>query len=110
MRDVLLLTFLGLLSACGGASRERIAADTCMREVESRLAGKRIDVDVGQLAASATSIAADTLQLSAPIVFDRDTSGEYTQTIECRVRFDAAVPSLLFLQFNWNMDDVKKGQ
>ena len=110
MRYVWVIGMLGLLSACGGGSREQLAADTCMREVESRLSGKRIDVDVGKLAASATSVAPDTLQLSAPIVFDRNTSAEYTQTIQCRVRFDAAVPSLLFLQFDWNIDDVKKSQ
>ena len=109
MRMALVLTFMGLLSACGG-SRERIAADTCMQEVESRLAGKRIEVDVARLAASAKSIAVDTLQLSAPIVFDQGSAEEYTQTIECRVRLDGARPSLLFLQFNWNIDDVRKAR
>ena len=108
MRKALVLIFL--LTACGGTSRERIAADTCMQEVESRLAGKRFEADVKRLAASATSISADTLQLSAPIIFDRGSAEEYTQTIECRVRLDAASPSLLFLQFNWNIDDVKKAQ
>ncbi len=110
MRLVLLVSMLGLLAACGGSSRGQVAADTCMREVGSRLADKRIDVDVARLAASANEVAPDTLQLSAPIVFDRGTDGEYTQTIQCRVRFDAEQPSLLFLQFDWDVGDIRKSQ
>lgn len=106
MRNLWLLAMCVGLAACG-ATRERIAADACLAEAIARLQGKRIDVDVGKLAASASANAPDTFQLSAPIVFDRGLSGEYSQTLECRVRFDAEQPSVIFLQFNWNMEDVK---
>lgn len=110
MRHALLPCLFGLLVACGAASRERGAADACMVEVNNRLTGKRFDVDVDKLAASATSIATETLQLSVPILFDRGLASEYTQTIECRVRLVPGPVSVIFLQFNWNMDDVKKRQ
>lgn len=110
MRNALLLCLSGFLVACGAAGRERGAADACLVEVNKRLTGKRFDVDVDRLAASAMSIAPETLQLSAAIVFDRGLAREYTQTIECRVRLAADAPTVIFLQFNWNMDDVKKGQ
>jgi hypothetical protein len=108
MRAIVLPCLFLLLSACGGASRERLAADACMSEINKRLAGKNIDVDVRQLAASATVSADDTLQIAGPIVFDRGLGSEYAQTIDCRVRLDANVPSVIFLQFNWSMDDLKK--
>ncbi|MBN8480166.1 MAG: hypothetical protein J0L88_01105 [Xanthomonadales bacterium] len=109
MRLAFLSFLVAALSACGGGVN-RQAADACMGEVASRLVGKRYDVDVGRLAGSAAPSAASTLQLSAPIVFDRGTETEYTQTIQCRVRLDEAGPAVVFLQFDWNMDDVRKTQ
>jgi hypothetical protein len=109
MRLALLPIPLLLLAACGNTVH-RNAAKACLAEVDTRLAGKLFDVDVDQLTASAVSQAAETLQLSAPIVFDRGRPTEYTQIIECRVRLDAESPTVIFLQFNWSMDDVKKGQ
>lgn len=103
---VLFMAALGLASC--SASNERRAADACLAETANRLAGKQYDVDVKQLAASTTAGADGMLQLSGPIVFDRDLSGEYAQTIDCRVRFEAGEPVVIFLQFSWSMDDVKK--
>ena len=108
MRRAIPLVFVATLSACGGGGINRQAADACMKEVGSRLAEKRYEVDVDRLAASAAPNAANTLQLSAPIVFDRSTDTEYTQTIQCRVRIDPAGPTVVFLQFDFNMDDVFK--
>ncbi|MEO8011115.1 MAG: hypothetical protein ABI650_05680 [Dokdonella sp.] len=108
MRNVLLLAMCMGLAACG-VSRERVAADACLAEAGTRLQGKRIDVDIDKLAASASTNAPETYQLSAPIVFDRGLSSEYSQTIECRVRFNAEQPSVIFLQFNWNLDDLMQG-
>ncbi len=108
MRRATLLVSVAVLSACGGGGINRQAADACMNEVGGRLDGKRYEVDVDRLAGSAAPNAANTLQLSAPIVFDRGTDTEYTQTIQCRVRIDPAGPTVVFLQFDWNMDDVFK--
>lgn len=107
MRHAILLILVILLSACGNTVH-RNAALACMAEVESRLADKRFEVDIDRLTESAVPEAAGTLQLSTPIVFDRGRPSEYTQTIECRVRLDTATPTVIFLQFNWSMDDVKK--
>ena len=108
MRTMILIIVSGLLTACGGTGRR--AADACMVEINSRLAGKNIDVDVGQLGSSAKESGADTLLLTGPIVFDRGTSSEYTQAIECRVRRDGGTSTVIFLQFNWSMDDVRTSQ
>lgn len=107
MRHAILLLLVILLSACGNNEHRR-AATACMAEVDNRLAGKHFEVDIGRLTDSAVAESAGTLQLSAPIVFDRGSASEYTQTVECRVRLDTAAPTVIFLQFNWSMDDVKK--
>lgn len=108
MRNVVMLLALPLLlAACADANRD--AADACMAEIRSRLAGKDITVDVDRLAGAATPDGSGTL-LTAPIVFDRGLASEYTQSIECRVRVEAGKPSVIFLQFNWSMDDVKKSR
>lgn len=109
MRYAVLSILLVLVSACGN-NVHRQAARACLAEVDNRLEDKQFDVDVGQLTNSAVTQAADTLQLSSPIVFDRGRASEYTQIIECRVRLDADAPTVIFLQFNWSMDDVKKAQ
>ncbi len=107
MRIPLMLVMCVGLVACG-SSRERSSAEACVTEAGERLQGKRFQVEADALAASAKQNAADTFQLSAPIVFDRGLSSEYSQTLECRVRFDGEQASVIFLQFNWNMADVKQ--
>ena len=107
MRHVILLLLVLALSACGN-NVHRKAARACLAEVDNRLSDKQYEVDVARLTDSAVPEAASTLQLSAPIVFDRGREAEYTQIIECRVRLDTETPTVIFLQFNWSMDDVKK--
>ncbi|MEO7199364.1 MAG: hypothetical protein ABIY56_04015 [Dokdonella sp.] len=108
MRTIAALTVCVLLSACA-ADRAHTAADVCIDEATSKLADKRVDYDRKQLAASARETAPDTWQISAPLVFDAGLASEYTQILDCRVRFDdSGAPSVLFMQFNWSMDDVRK--
>lgn len=97
------MLLLGLLSACGKASRERQAADACAAEVRTKLAGKSYELDAAGLASAAKSESADTYHLDAPIVFDKGLASEYRQTIDCRVRFEGDKPSVIFLQFNWTL-------
>lgn len=106
MRIIAVFCCLLALSAC--TSRERSAADACVAEITSRLAGKTFDVDAKQLAESAKVLDADSLQLEGPIVFDRGFAKEYAQTLDCRVRIDGSTANVIFLQFNWSMEDLKK--
>jgi hypothetical protein len=98
-----------MLSSCGGGGPGQVAADACMVEVDQRLNGKTYEVDVPQLAASASasSDAADTLQLSGPIVFDRGLGTEFTQTLRCKVRVAGQSASVLSIEFIWDMKDLK---
>ncbi|HNR91092.1 MAG TPA: hypothetical protein PKO41_01585 [Dokdonella sp.] len=107
MRSTLLLILSGLLAACGNPNRD--AADACMAEIRGRLADKSIKVDVDRLAESATPTGTATA-LTAPIVFDPGLASEYTQQIECRVREENGQPTVIFLQFDWNIDDMRKSQ
>ena len=70
MRHVILLLLVLALSACGN-NVHRKAARACLAEVDNRLSDKQYEVDVARLTDSAVPEAASTLQLSAPIVFDR---------------------------------------
>ncbi len=107
MLRLLPLLILPLLAACS-ESRETRAANACVAEVGNRLAGRNVTLDAKALAATVAPAADGMLQVSGPIVFDRGLSGEYTQTLDCRVRFEADAPVVIFLQFNWSMDDVRK--
>ena len=110
MRSIAVLTMCVLLTACGG-DRAHMAADACINEATTKLADKRIDYDRKQLAASAQETAPDTWQISGPLVFDAGLASEYTQTLQCRVRFDdKGAPSVLSMQFEWSIDDVVKGR
>jgi hypothetical protein len=98
------------LSACGHGRNDQAAA-ACSAEIAKRLSGKSYEIDVGDLARHAKSEAADTLLLNSTAVFDKGLSTEYKQSYECRVRFDTAgMPSVLFMQFNWNTADLKKAE
>jgi hypothetical protein len=106
-RTVLVLA-LGLsVGACGNGRNDQAAA--CSTEIGTRLAGKSYEIDVGDLARRAKSEAADTVVLSSTAVFDKGLSTQYKQTYDCRVRFEnASTPSVIFLEFNWNKEDLKK--
>lgn len=109
---LILVSFLALLlSACGGAGREQVAADACAAEANQRLAGKSYEIDAGKLVASAKAEpnAADTLEVSAPIVFDRGLGTEYTQVLNCKVRIDGKATSVISIEFIWSMKDLKMG-
>lgn len=107
---LLLAAAILMMTACSGGGRVEQAADTCLADVKNRLNGKTFDVDRSKLVASvATQDAAkDTLDLSAPIVFDRGLASEFTQTLRCTVRFDGQTPSIINLQFLWELGELKK--
>ncbi|MEO8671628.1 MAG: hypothetical protein ABI411_09970 [Tahibacter sp.] len=97
-----------VLAGCGGG-REQLAAQACDDAIRTKLAGRGVDINLKDLAAHAAPEGADALRLLSTIVFDKGLSSEYKQTAECKVRFEEGKPaSVIFLQFNWSMDDVKK--
>lgn len=97
-----------LLAACGGG-REDVAATACVKAIQAKLAGRSYELSASDLAAHAKAEGADTLDLTAQITFDKSLSSEYRQTVECKVRFESGKePNVIFLQFNWSMDDIKK--
>ncbi len=104
----LLISTALLLSACGG-SREQQAAKACDAAVKDKVAGRGYEMSVKDLAASAKP-EGDALRVSAPIVFDKGLTSEYKQVLDCRVRFEAgkSAPTVIFLQFNWAMEDLQK--
>lgn len=108
MRTIVVFCCVLMLAACSSNSREHQAADACVAEISKRLSGKTFEVDANQLAASAKVQDADSLQLAGSIIFDRGFAKEYAQTLDCRVRFDGSVANVIFLQFNWSMEDLKK--
>jgi hypothetical protein len=106
---VMLVLALGLaVTACGDKHNDQAAA-ACSAEIATKLSGKTYEIDTADLAQHVKAEATDTLLLSSTIVFDKGLSKEYKQTYDCRVRFDKAdVPSVIFLEFNWNKEDLKK--
>ncbi len=97
-----------LLSACGGG-REDTAARVCESAVRNKLAGRTFELDVKSMARKAKAENGDILSLNGEIVFDKGLTSEYKQTLDCKVRFEGdKEPSVILLQFNWSMDDVKK--
>ncbi|HZP66283.1 MAG TPA: hypothetical protein VFB32_08230 [Rudaea sp.] len=101
---IVLLSIAGLALAACGSSRNDEAAGACKAEIAKQLAGKTYELDLHDLAAHAKAESTDTVVLSSTAVFDKGLSTEYKQTYDCRVRFDAAgKPSVLFLEFNWNL-------
>ena len=96
-----------LLSVCGG--REQDAAGACEKAVKEKLAGRSYEMSVKNLAASAKGDDPSTLHLTTPLLFDKGLSSEYKQVLDCRVRFEQGKePTVIFLQFNWATEDLKK--
>lgn len=96
------------LAACGGG-REQVAASACDKAVQAKLAGRNYELSVGDLASHAKAEGADVMHLSSQITFDKSLSSEYRQTVDCKVRFETGKePNVIFLQFNWSMDDIRK--
>ncbi|HSX58971.1 MAG TPA: hypothetical protein VLF18_02115 [Tahibacter sp.] len=105
---VVALAMAVLLSACGGG-REQTAAQACEAAVKNKLAGRTFELNPRAMAAAAKAESGNILSLNANIVFDKGLTSEYKQTFDCKVRFEGdKEPSVILLQFNWSMDDVKK--
>lgn len=105
---VIAIAIAVVLSGCGGG-REQTAAQVCEAAVKNKLAGRTFELNPKAMAASAKAESGDTLSLNSQIVFDRGLTSEYKQTFDCKVRFEGdKEPSVILLQFNWSMDDVKK--
>ena len=97
-----------ILSACG-ASRNDAAADACGKAIADKLAGKSFSLDHADMARGAKAESGDVLDVASTIVFDKGLSTEYSQTFDCRVRFEAGKPpGVIGMQFNWNKNDLKK--
>lgn len=105
---VMAVAMATMLSACGGG-REETAARACETAVRNKLAGRTFEIDVKSMARKAKAEGSDVLALNSEIVFDKGLTSEYRQTLDCKVRFEGdKEPSVILLQFNWSMDDVKK--
>lgn len=108
LRAVSLLILGCTLAACGN-NRNDSALDACTKAISDKLAGKTFDLDRKDMAAHVKEEAADTLLIGSTAVFDKGLLNEYKQTFDCRVRFEkAGTPSVIWLQFNWNKEDLKK--
>ena len=109
-KRMFLIVAILVLAACSSGGPVEQAIDTCMGEVAKRLEGKSFEVDRAKLAASGASQQAgkETIDLSAPIVFDRGLASEFTQTLRCTVRFDGQTASIINLQFIWDLGELKK--
>jgi hypothetical protein len=109
-RSMLVLVFGLAIGACGN-NRNDQAATACNAEIGKRLAGKTYEIDVGDLATHAKTESADTLLLSSTAIFDKGLTTQYKQTYDCRVRFDkSGTPSVIFLEFIWTKEDLKKAE
>lgn len=109
MRVTFAVLILAALGACAGSGAAQRAVDACTAEVEQRLAGKTWEIDIDRFRASATvdPESADTLLLSAPIVFDRGLSSEFTQLLKCKARDSGSTANVLSMEFIWEMEDLK---
>jgi len=102
-----ILIAVALLAGCGG--REQDAAGACDKAVKDKLAGRAYEMSVKNLAGSAKAEDPNTLHLTTPLLFDKGLSSEYKQVLDCRVRFEQGKePTVIFLQFNWATEDLKK--
>jgi ABC-type glycerol-3-phosphate transport system substrate-binding protein len=105
---MLLVAACLLLAGCGG-SRNDTAADACSQAITEKLAGKTFTLDRKDMAARAKDESADTVLIGSTITFDKGLSTEYQQTFDCRVRLGKTA-DVIFLQFNWRTDDLKKAK
>lgn len=97
-----------MLAACGGG-REREAAKACEDAVRAKLGNRNYQVDLAKLAAGATDEGTDIMHLASEVIFDKGRSNEYSQTLDCRVRFEPGKPpSVISLGFDWRPKDQKR--
>jgi hypothetical protein len=109
-RSILLPTAVCLLLLAGcGNSRNNAAADACSKSIADKLTGKTFYLDRSDMAGHAKDEPGGVLYIASTIVFDKGLSTQYAQTFDCRVRLTDGKPSdVIYLQFNWNKDDLKK--
>jgi hypothetical protein len=99
-----------VLAGCGGGRNDQ-AASACNSEIGKRMNGRNFSIDLKDLAAHANEEYRDTQLFTSTVVLDKGLPSEDKQSYECRVRFDASgIPSVLYLQFNWNTSDLKQPQ
>ena len=110
VRTVIGALALSTLSFVGcGSNRNDEAVDTCLKAAADKLADKRYELDRKDMAAHVVQESADTVFITTPATFDQGLSSQYKQTFECRVRFETGKPpSVIWLQFAWNKEDLKK--
>ena len=108
LRAFALLVLGFTLAACGN-NRNDSALDACAKAISDKLSGKTFELDRKDMSAHVKDEAADAVLISSTATFDKGLLGEYKQTFDCRVRFEkAGTPSVIWLQFNWNKEDLKK--
>lgn len=99
---------LVLLAGCGN-SRNDAAIDACSKAIADKISGKTFSLDRKDMGSHVKDESADVVSISSTIVFDKGLSTEYQQTFDCRVRYDKdKVSDVIYLQFNWNKDELKK--
>ena len=97
-----------LLAGCGN-SRNNAAVDACSKAIADKVTGKSFTLERKDMGSHAKDESADVVSIASTIVFDKGLSTQYQQTFDCRVRFDKdKVSDVIYLQFNWNKDDLKK--
>lgn len=102
-RILCVLAMLGsaLLAGCGTPTPADIAAQACDAHVRTQTSGKPYQLDLDQLAASATSNE-DSKLLTAPVVVNAGLTDQSTQQLECTVRMNAdGSADILNLRFIW---------
>ena len=108
VNPVLSATCLLLLAGCGN-SRNDAAIDACSKAIADKVTGKTFTLERKDMGSHARDESADVVSIASTIVFDKGLSTQYQQTFDCRVRFDKdKVSDVIYLQFNWNKDDLKK--
>ena len=108
MRLNLLLPAACLLLVAGcAATRNDGAVDACAKAIADKLGGKTFSLDRGDMTGHARDESPDVVAISSTITFDKGLSTEYQQTFDCRVRMGKTA-DVIYLQFNWNKDDLKK--
>jgi hypothetical protein len=92
------------LAGCG-QSPDDLAVGACKAAVTERLVGKTWSVDDDEWKAGYKAGDPGLAEIVAPVYFDKGLPTETTQTITCRVQFDAndaaAPPSVIGLVFQW---------
>lgn len=97
-----------LLAGCGN-SRNDAAIEACSKAIADKVTGKSFTLDRKDMGNHAKDESVDVVAIASTIVFDKGLSTEYQQTFDCRVRLDKdKVSDVIYLQFNWNKDDLKK--